>query len=343
MIRFFSIFLLVFGFLINVDSQTRGDLRIMFYNTENLFDTEDDPNTSDNDFTPSGIYHWTRERYNHKLLNIYKVIAGVGSWQPPEIIGMAEVENRSVLQDLLIRTPLSKFNYRIAHFDSPDPRGIDVALLYRSDKLTLLHQEPIFINFIDDPRRKTRNILLVKLLYKPTDTLYIFVNHWPSRRGGEIETETMRIYIANILRKRIDQILKSNPKSKVIAIGDFNDEPFNESIENSLMAKPVVYPIQANRLYNLSYHILKTSRTGTHYFKGQWGVLDQVIISGCVLNSQKGLFTRPTDVHVYSPDFILQPDKANMGVKPLPTYSGRRYLGGYSDHLPVYLDLYLKK
>jgi predicted extracellular nuclease len=343
MIRFLLTFLLFFDLFNNAESQTRGDIRVMFYNTENLFDTEDDPNTSDNDFTPTGIYHWTRQKYNQKLLNIYKVIAGVGGWQPPEIIGMAEVENRLVLQDLLTTTPLSKFSYRISHFDSPDARGIDVALLYRSDKLTLLHQEPIFINFIDEPQRKTRNILLVKLLYKTTDTLYVFVNHWPSRRGGEIESENLRIQVANILHKRIDQVLKSNSQAKIIAIGDFNDEPFNESIENYLKAKPVGSSVISNQLYNLSYNLLKNSPTGTHYFKGQWGILDQVIISGSILNSKQGLFTKPNGVHIFSPDFILQPDKTNMGVKPLPTYSGRKYIGGYSDHLPVYLDLYLKK
>jgi endonuclease/exonuclease/phosphatase family metal-dependent hydrolase len=343
MIRFLLVLFLVFALVRPAESQTRGDVRVMFYNAENLFDIQDDPNTSDSDFTPSGIYHWTKEKYDKKLLNIYKVIAGVGSWQPPEIIGIAEVENRQVLQDLITETPLSKFNYSISHFDSPDTRGIDVALLFCSEKLTLLQQEPIFINFTDEPRRKTRNILLVKLLYKTADTLYVFVNHWPSRRGGEIETEALRIQVANILRQRIDQILKSNSQAKIVAIGDFNDEPSNESIENYLKAKPVTGAIAPSQLYNLSYSILQTSHIGTHNFRGQWAVLDQIIVSGNVLLAKRGLFTKSTDVHIFSPEFILQPDKVNMGVKPLPTYAGRKYLGGYSDHLPVYLDLYLKK
>ncbi len=343
MTRFPIFFILFCSLVFTVDAQNRGDIRIMTYNTENLFDTEDDPLTSDDDFTPMGRLHWTNEKYHHKLLNIYKVIAGVGSWQPPEIIGLVEIENRQVLNDLLSSTPLSKFKYGIVHYESPDPRGIDVALLIRSDKLKLLHQEPIYINFIGKPERKTRNILFAKLLYNNLDTLCVFVNHWPSRRGGEIETEDLRFEVANILRQKVELVFKTNPAAKIIIIGDFNDEPSDQSITTYLKAQPVTNHIFSNQLYNLSYNLLKTSKIGTHYFRGHWSVLDQVIVSGGLLKSKHGLYTKLEDIHIFAADFIVQPDKKNLGIKPLPTYSGPKYIGGYSDHLPVYLDLFFKK
>lgn len=326
-----------------VNAQTRGDIRIMSYNTENLFDTEDDPQTADDDFTPTGRLHWTKEKYRTKLLNIYKVIAGVGGWQPPEIIGLVEVENRRVLTDLLTVTPLSKYKFGIVHYDSPDPRGIDVALIYRSDKLRVIQQEPIYIDFVGQPQRKTRNILYVKLVYGTSDTLCVFVNHWPSRRGGEVTTEELRDEVASRLQHKVSAIFKTNPLARIVIMGDFNDEPSDPSLTQYLKAKPNSGQVLPSQLYNLTYDLLKKSKTGTHSFRGQWSVLDQIIVSGGLLNARKGVYTKFSDAHVYVTDAIVQPDKKNLGIKPLPTYSGPKYIGGYSDHLPVYLDLYLKR
>lgn len=323
--------------------QPRGEIRIMSYNTENLFDTFDDPLTSDEDFTPTGRMHWTNEKYHHKLLNIYKVIAGVGGWQPPEIIGLVEIENRKVLNDLLTTTPLSKYKYGIVHYESPDPRGIDVGLLYRSDKFKVIHEEPIYINFMDNPERKTRNILFVKLLYNTSDTLCIFVNHWPSRRGGELVTEELRSEVATVLRDKLNAVFRTNPSAKVIIMGDFNDEPADPSITTYLNAQHFDNKALSNQLYNLSYDLLKTANIGTHYFQGHWAILDQIIVSGYLLKPKTGLYTSVIDVHIFAADFVVQPDTKNLGVKPFPTYTGPKYKGGYSDHLPVYLDLFLKK
>ena len=190
-----------------VTAQTRGDVRVMFYNTENLFDTEKDSVNNDGDYTPEGKFHWTKEKYEHKLTSIYKSIAAVGGWQPPEIIGLSEIENQHVLEDLLGHTPLSKFQYGIVHYDSPDPRGIDVALLYRSDKARLLFSKPIYIQFPGEPRKKTRDILFAQLLVAGFDTLNVYVNHRPSRRGGEIESEKYRVCVASILRNNVDSVL----------------------------------------------------------------------------------------------------------------------------------------
>lgn len=337
----FILALLLLSYAAN--AQNRGDIRIMTYNTENLYDTEDDPLTTDDDFTPEGRLHWTPEKYRHKLLNIYKVIAGVGEWQPPEIIGLVEIENQKVINDLITTTPLLKFKYGIVHYESPDPRGIDVCLLYRSDKFKVLDQEPIRISFIGQPERKTRDILYVKLLLENSDTLCIFVNHWPSRRGGEIVTEDLRFEAASMLRQKVDLLFKSSPSTKIIIMGDFNDEPTDQSLTEYLKAQPVSNLILTSKLYNLSLGLPKISGIGTHYFRGHWSILDQMVVSGNLLNAAKGLATKPTDIHIFAADFIVQSDKKNLSIKPLPTYSGPRYLGGFSDHLPVYLDLYVKK
>jgi predicted extracellular nuclease len=309
----------------------------MFYNTENFFDTEDDTTTNDNDFTPEGKLHWTPDKYRHKLTNIYKVIAGIGGWQPPEIIGLSEIENRKVLNDLLYETPLSKYQYNIVHYDSPDLRGIDVALLFRTDKCHLLSQEAIYIPF------RTRNILLAKLLITNTDTLCVFVNHWPSRRGGEIESEDLRIQVATILRHKVDSILDSNAETKIVVMGDFNDEPNNTSIAQTLQAQPTYNEISNGQLYNLSASLSESSKIGTYNYKGQWQIFDQMIVSGSLLAPKHGLVTDVTNVHIYNTEFLLQTDDRYAGTKPIPTYSGLKYIGGFSDHLPVYLDLYLKK
>lgn len=321
--------------------QKRGDIRIMFYNVENLFDTKDDPATDDQEFTPYGNKHWNRDKYEHKLQNLYKVIAGVGTWQAPEIAGFAEVENRQVLSDLITTTPLSKVAYKIAHFDSPDPRGIDVGLIYRSDKLRLIKQAPVTISFKNDPKRKTRDILYVQFSLQ-NDTIHVFINHWPSRRAGEQATETLRIQVASILRQKVDSLQKRNQQSKIIIMGDFNDEPADVSINRHLKASGSVQGNDNFTLHNLSSHWLKNSPTGTHSYRGQWGVLDQIIVSGGLIRS-KNLYTTTSSAHIFSEPYLLQTDSRNLTKKPFPTFAGFKYLGGYSDHLPVYLDLFIKK
>ncbi|MDP4209327.1 MAG: hypothetical protein Q8928_10995 [Bacteroidota bacterium] len=324
--------------------QSRGDVRIMFYNTENLFDAEDDPQTQDDDFTPNGKQHWTKDKYNHKLFNIFKTIVGVGEWTPPEIIGLCEVENRRVLIDLLHRTPLDKYQYGIAHFESPDPRGIDVALLYRTDKFKLLSQQPLHISFKNSPNRKTRDILMVKLKFPGEcgDTLFLFVNHWPSRRGGEIESEDSRVEVAQLLKHKTDSLLRKKASAKIIIMGDFNDEPDNSSLTQYLQAQTSFSRIVVSELYNLTAGSVSSQTPGTHKFSGQWSTFDQLIVSGGLLLSSGCLSAKASGAHIYNGDFLFQPDARNLGKKLFPTFSGPQYLGGFSDHLPVYLDVLLQ-
>ncbi len=201
----------------------RGEYRIMFYNVENFFDTYNDSLTHDDEFLPEGNRHWNTKRFNDKLNKLYKVIIAVGGWEAPEIIGLCEIENKYVLNRLIYDTPLSKFNYGIVHRDSPDIRGIDVALLYRRDKVRLLKEDFHNISFPWDPVKKTRDILYFKGL-AGKDTLHIFINHWPSRYGGQPETEAYRLYTSSVLRKNVDSIFNINKKSKLVITGSHGKE-----------------------------------------------------------------------------------------------------------------------
>lgn len=316
----------------------RGYFRIMFYNAENLFDTFDDSLKTDEEFLPDGDKHWTKEKYYKKLSNVGKVITAVGGWEPPDVIGLCEIENRYVLDGLTKFSLLKNFKYRIIHEESPDQRGIDVGLLYLQDKFTPIYFRAIPIVFPDDSR-KTRDILYVKGKTTKNDTLHIFVNHWPSRWGGQVNSESKRVYVAGVLRNVVDSIFETNLNANIIITGDFNDEPEDISISENLKAIKEYDNIKNGELYNLSYYLQKTKGQGSHKYQGNWGMLDQFIVSGNLLTKNGRIYTSTDDVHVFNADFLLEKDEANMGSMPFRTYIGFKYNGGFSDHLPVFLDL----
>ncbi|MBT6836711.1 MAG: hypothetical protein HOA61_11765, partial [Bacteroidetes bacterium] len=211
-------------------------LHIMFYNVENLFDTLDDPRTNDNDFLPNGSYNWHSYRYYDKLNKIAKVVLATGGWDDIDLIGLCEIENRKVLDDLVFHTPLKSNKYEIIHKESPDRRGIDVALLYSRDKFKPIYYAFTKIIFPFDSSIRTRDILYAKGVVLNRDTLHLFVNHWPSRRGGKEVSEKRRVYVASVLREKVDSILKHNASSNIVIMGDFNDEPMDRSIQEILNA-----------------------------------------------------------------------------------------------------------
>ncbi|MCK5028547.1 MAG: hypothetical protein KAR57_02865 [Bacteroidales bacterium] len=328
----------------SVFSQDIADsYKIMFYNVENLFDTYNDSLINDEEFLPTGDRFWNNHKYYSKLNNIYKVIVAVGGWNPPAIIGLCEIENRKVIEDLVSNTPLIKFNYQIVHKESPDRRGIDVGLLYRKELFTPLSYEAIPINFPNNPDSKTRDILYVKGITNNSDTLNIFINHWPSRWGGQLESEGRRVFVASVLKEKVDSIFKSNPESNVIITGDFNDYPDNKSLHEILAASQNLDQIVENQLYNLSSFLYKTKNIGTYKYQGEWGVLDQFIVSGNILNKGNSVFTSTEDIHIFNADFLLEPDQSHFGFKPKRTFIGFKYNGGFSDHLPTYLILNFNK
>ena len=309
--------------------------RVMFYNVENLFDTLDDPDKQDGEFTPEGIRRWTNRRYYTKQDNIAKVITSVGEWDIPAIIGMCEVENDKVLKDLTSYSPLKKSQYRYIITESEDARGIDVALLYQRDRFKYLHHDCIRLNFPDNPEKRTRDILYVAGQVITGDTLDIFVCHFPSRRGGELESEPDRLYAASVVREKVDSLMVIREKANILIMGDFNDEPTNKSISVTMNASGIP---NGNNLYNLFHSVQKKSRIGSYKFKEQWNFLDQMIVSGNLLEQSNSFRVLPETAGIFQKAFLLTDDITNGGKRPKKTFHGYKYEGGYSDHLPIYVD-----
>lgn len=309
----------------------RPSVRIMFYNVENAFDVFDDKKTEDEEFLPEGIRRWTHSRYEKKINNIYKTIISAGNWNPPEIVAFCEIENRKVLEDLIYGTWLSKFRYRIIHEDSPDRRGIDVCLIFRDDSIDITEFK-YWKPQINGDQFTSRNVLYCKVV-SCSDTIHLFVNHWPSRRGGVLAGEETRIKVAGLVKMKADSInVSQGGHAKIIIIGDFNSTPEDNEIK-------VV--TSSGYLVNLS-EMVANEFPGTYKYQGRWETIDQVIASESLMNSKERYYVDQNSVRVFSPDYLLVKDPAYPGNMPLSTYRGYRYQGGFSDHLPVITDLYFR-
>ncbi len=311
-------------------------VRLMFYNTENFFDTSDDPVTDDDEFLPRGLRRWNSARYRTKINSLYKTIIAAGEWEPPAIIGLCEIENRIVLEDLIYSTGLAKYEYGILHRDSPDPRGIDVCLLYRKNILKVLEYKYFKPDLTEDAAFRTRDVLYVKFRLMD-DTLHIFVNHWPSRRGGVLAAEELRQTIAAMVRQKADSIaLADGEDAAIIFAGDFNANPEDEII-NSL-SKDYKSGLS---MVNLSES--GSGNPGTYRYRGTWEKIDQVLVSRSILEGKKRLAAGRESLKIFNAGFLLKDDPNYPGQSPFSTYNGFRYQGGYSDHLPVLLDLSVRK
>lgn len=308
--------------------------RIMFYNVENYFDTTDDPERNDNDFLPDGKKHWTSSKMEEKKNSIARVIATVGEGTPPAIVGLCEVENDYVLKLLTRYSPIKKWKYNFVHYESPDSRGIDVALLYDKTQFELISSKCIPIIF--SKGRSTRDILYVSGKTNNGILLHVFVTHAPSRIGGKNNSEPRRVAVMSMIKQHCDSILAVNSNANIVIMGDFNDTPEDKSIRVTLGAKPLVEPFCNDSLYNMLYSFVGNPYIGTHKHQSQWSVLDQIIVSGNLLNT--GLLN-PNSAYIFRADFLLEEDKRNMNVRPKRTYNGLRYQEGYSDHLPVVIKL----
>ena len=301
---------------------------VAFYNVENLFDTINSPATADEDMLPLADRQWTTEKYKAKLKNISTAIAGIASQHDyPTLMALAEVENRTVLEDLVAEPALAPATYAICHYDSPDERGIDVALLYRPDKFHLQGSKAIPAK----GNNPTRDILTV---WGTIDNEPIFaaIVHWPSRIGGVKFTEPQRIACAEQLRTIVDSVQLHNPATKIIIMGDMNDNPRNKSIAKTLRAE--------HKTKNLTHTDLCTpfgnTKRGSSVYDNKWNHYDNIILSGNLLRGA-GLqlcTTNKNAGHIFSHPYML--DKRSY---PLPTYRGTEYMGGASDHLPIYILL----
>jgi len=320
----------------SVLSQNQEKARLVFYNVENLFDTINDPTTNDDEFTPGGTRAWGFGRYLDKLDHIYKTVTAIGEWDAPAVIGFCEIENRTVLYDLVSKTPFIKHGYEIVHQDSPDKRGIDVGLIYHPNLFKLISFSAIRVNITKDTSSTTRDILYTKGILFKKDTVHIFINHWPSRSGGQAKSEPRRIIAGETLRTTVDSIFATNINANIIIMGDFNDEPGDKSIYESLRAVGDTIPKNNTDLYNGMYSYYK-KEIGTEKFQEHWHCLDQVILSYPLLNKSNSIYMKSPGI--FKASWLIEEDKKYLGEMPFRTYAGPRYLGGYSDHLPVYVDI----
>ncbi len=307
----------------------------MFYNTENFFDTIDDPHKTDNEFLPGSKLKWNTKKYFNKIKRISSVIDSVGGPDFPTLVGMCEVENETCIKDLIAFSVLKKCNYGYLVTNSPDVRSIDVALLFDKDQFTLKSHKEISATNPDLPENKTRNILHAVLQSKTKELIHVFVNHWPSMIGGEAESEPRRIYAAAQLRKCIDSLLKNNVDTKILVMGDFNETPDKKAVREILGAQEI--NVQQAHMFN-PFASLAVAGQGTHYYKNEWSVLDQIIISPAFYKNSK-LHYKHNSAAIFKHDMVLYTAPKKLVKYPNRTFKGTKYFNGYSDHLPVYLIL----
>lgn len=309
--------------------------RIIFYNLENLFDTKKDEGKNDEEFLPDGMRHWTDSRFYSKLKRLYKVFMACGTPDPPAVIAICEVENELAIQKLIETTPLKRFGYKYVHYESPDRRGVDCALLYREEHFELFDSRPHQIVFPFDTASKTRDILYVKGLLFGKQMLHIFVNHWPSRYGGQAATMPKRNFVAQYLRSVCDSILTENHKANILIMGDMNDDPIDESMIRHLCGKRS--DTDTLLLQNLTLPLFERGK-GTLKHGAFWSLFDQVVVSPTLLSGGNGLKICE-EALIFDHDFLFVEDESNMGKKLFRTYNGMTYAGGYADHLPVGVDI----
>ncbi len=314
---------------------------IAFYNQENLFDTIDNPRKNDEEFLPNGKYKWNTERYLKKLDNMAKVIASMNNNNGADFLGMCEVESIEALTDLTKNKQLEKMAYKTLFFEGEDERGIDNAFIYKSSLVKIASGKSIPIPSDGIDGDHTRNLILAELILTNNQKLYFIVNHWPSRREGEKESEFKRVFVAGVVRKTCDSIYAINPKANIIVMGDLNDTPSNMSVIATLGATGSASKTKDKMLYNTVKDLAMEGK-GTHKYKNEWSMLDQIIISANLLNTKSKVKFVQGSAQVYKQDFMLETDEKYKG-SPLRTFVGNKYLGGFSDHLPVMIYLEIGK
>lgn len=305
------------------DLQPLDGRAIVCYNVENLFDTQDDPAIDDADFLPSGALAWDNERYRTKLEQLSEAIHWSAAGEPA-LIGLVEVENRKVVDDLATTGGLKKADYAVVHHDSPDERGIDVALLVHPEFAEVAAEEPLAVPLGDD---RTRDVLYVRLRLARKAELHVFVNHWPSRRDGDASVPK-RLAAAKVVRDRVNAVLKEDPQARILIMGDFNDTPNDVSVQQGLGAACDAAAQAA--LYDLMC-MDQPEGHGSYNYQGEWSYLDQFIVSAAML-------PLVDEAKAFWDDRLLF-RHPRYGKAPDKTYAGRDYKGGYSDHLPIVLRL----
>ena len=348
MIRIFFSFLIVLlysSIFFASSAQEKKDYRVVsvaFYNVENLFDIYDDPLIFDEEFTPTGKNRWTEELYFKKLENLSKVINDIGKpgiETPPALLGLCEVENLQVLEDLIKMPLLAPYGYQIIHSDSPDERGIDVALLYRPEifvvQNTSTHSLLLYDRVNTSKRDYTRDQLVVSGFLEGEE-IHVIVNHWPSRSGGEKSSSYKRENAAKLNRKIIDSLQRKDPYARIINMGDFNDDPGNKSLKKVLGAKGQKEQVDFQDLYN-PFAVIASKGSGTSAYRDQWNLFDQILVSKPLIEKDPSKFTF-FRAFIFNPPFLVTSTGAYKNY-PFRSFGSSGFTGGFSDHFPVYILL----
>ena len=343
--KFFRLSLIFIFFLALITASCTRDKAenqkhcIAFYNLENLFDTINQEGVTDEEFIPEGKKRWTFDHYIEKLDNMASVIAmiGVGDSTPDGavLIGVCELENASVMADLAKTDILKDRNYKFVHYDSPYYRGMDVGLFYQAEYFTVLSSSSHELNIPEIENFNTRAQLLVSGILLD-DTIHVIVNHWPSRRGGEEDSRHLRVAAAKLSRSIADSLFNINSNAKVIIMGDLNDDPTNKSVKEILDSEKDQEGMNKHQFYN-PFEAIHTMEYGSLCYRGSWNLFDQILVSKALTGESKSSYTI-SGAHVFDEDFLIQQEGKYKGY-PWRTYSYDDYIGGYSDHLPVYIYL----
>ncbi len=338
-----QVFLLIFSFSFALSAQNEKQYKvrtIAFYNLENLFDIENDTMTLDDDRTPEGRDNWTLERYQKKLTNMAQVISEIGNEltkTSPDVIGICEVENRRVIEDLVNEPALQSKNYGIVHFDSPDERGIDVALLYKKEAFlpTSFASHRLLLFDDDDYRDYTRDQLVVGG-FLDNEQIYFTVNHWPSRSGGKARSNRNRIAAAKLNKRITDSIQELDVLARIISMGDLNDDPIDDSLKKVLKTIGKEGELEEGSLFNPMERLFKKG-IGSLAYRDKWNLFDQIFFTPNLLHEEEGRY-RFWKAGVFNPPYLVLKKGQYKGY-PFRTYAGGSYTGGYSDHFPVYMYL----
>lgn len=316
---------ILFGLLVTASEGGAQEFTVMFYNTENLFDTVDDTLRDDNEFLPDGTRRWTHSKYWKKIEALSRVIVAAGGWEPPLLVGLCEVENRDVVMDLADNSVLANAGYNVVHRESPDTRGIDMALMYRSEIVRVTEVRSWVPVTGAGDIFDTRNLLYVRTLIYG-DTLHIILCHFPSRRGGILAAEETRRAVSSLLRTKIDSLLTgASGKISLMVMGDFNAAPSDPALANIVVGGGIVNLAAENAREGI----------GSYRFRGLWEMIDQVLVSGA-MTTREGPFTAVSEsFSVFDAPFLLEDDPDYPGKRPSATYRAYQWEGGYSDHLPV--------
>ena len=316
--------------------------KVVFYNLENLFDTINDPNKNDEEYLPEGARKWTTYRYNQKLENMSRVLFDIAAKDRnfPTVIGVSEIENRLVLEDLLATPKLAKANYRIVHYDSPDRRGVDCAFFYRPDKFKLEGSEAHNISFPGRPNFLTRDLVAMwgKIEGEP---FYFIVSHWPSRLGGKERSQYSRDFVAEKCKHICDSVHKANPATKVVIMGDFNDDATDKSVTHVLGAKGNINKLDKNDMFNPFHDMLKAGY-GTLAYRDSWNLFDNIVVSENLATASTGaLKIQKAEGSKFYGNIFISPymiqKEGQYKNYPLRSFVGSNFQNGYSDHFPVYI------